>query len=575
MRQFVYPNNEFVTSIGAPSIGWKLYVYDTGTSNLTSIWLDKAQTIPAANPVTADADGFFATFFWTGTIDCVLEDSVGNTIDSVAGIIDFVSDVSSIVTALNSSLPFGIATGSGDNIALTVTLGGTDFSDGNVFLMRANAANTTNVVLTVNALPARAVKKIGGDVLIANDIRSNQNCILMYNLAQDCYYLINHEATFLRRDGTLAMTADLNMGSHKLTSVSAGTAITDGVNLGQVQTAQYSYAAAGGTANALTLTLSPALPAYVTGQRLYFTAAADNTAAATINVNGLGAKALVRPNNYPMRPKDILSGCSYVGIYDGTNVRVIQVNNVSGIANGDCQLTISGGNLLLSPYNGNQLIINGIALTVPNAGVTLAPAGAGVGATLYIYAYNNAGSIALEYSATSYATDADFGYRIKNGDATRTLVGIAYTAAGPTWSMCRSWFNDDGMVVSGHYTANRGTVSLTYAEIDTEIRCPFLTWASDQVAITANGRIEIGNINQSCYSSISVDGTGVDVYMAGASYAGGASLPLGQMYFTQSLAEGYHYATIIGKVSAGGITYSGGATPGDRTTLQVRVADRK
>ena len=65
-------------------------------------------------------------------------------------------------------------------------------------------------------------------------------------------------------------------------------------------------------------------------------------------------------------------------------------------------------------------------------------------------------------------------------------------------------------------------------------------------------------------ASISVDGTGVDVYMAGASYAGGASLPLGQMYFTQSLAEGYHYATIIGKSSAGGITYSGGATPGDR-----------
>jgi hypothetical protein len=575
MRQFVYPNNEFVTSIGAPSIGWKLYVYDTGTSNLTSIWLDKAQTIPAANPVVANADGFFATFFWTGTIDCVLQDNVGNTIDSVTGIIDFVSDVSSIVTALNSSLPFGIATGSGDNIALTVTLGSTDFSDGNVFLMRANAANTTTVTLTVNALPARAVKKIGGEVLIADDIRSNQNCILMYNLAQDCYYLINHEATFLRRDGTLAMTADLSMGSHLIKSLAAGTALTDAANVGQVQTAQYSYSAAGGTANTLTLTLAPSLPAYVTGQRFYFTASSDNTGPATINVNALGAKSLVRSNNYPMRPKDMLSGCSYVGIYDGTNVHCIQVNNVSGIANGNCQLTISGGNLLLSPYNGNQLVINGIGLTVPSAGVTLAPAGAGVGATLYIYAYNNAGSIALEYSATTYATDADFGYKIKNGDGTRSLVGIAYTAAGPTWSMCRSWFNDDGMVVSGHYTAARSTVSGAYVEIDTEIRCPFLTWSGDLVDIAANGSIEIGNTNEACYSSISIDGTGMDVYMSGDSYAGGANLPLGQMYFTKSLAEGYHYATIIGYASSGGITYMGGATPGDRTTLQVRVADRK
>jgi len=575
MRQFVYPNNEFVTSIGAPSIGWKLYVYDTGTSNLSSIWQDKSETIPAANPVTADADGFFATFFWTGTIDCVLEDAVGNTIDSVTGIVDFVSDVSSIVTALNSSLPFGIATGSGDNIALTVTLGSTDFSDGNVFLMRANAANTTTVTLTVNALPARAVKKIGGEVLIANDIRSNQNCILMYNLAQDCYYLINHEATFLRRDGTLAMTADLNMGTHKITAVSPGTAATDAPNIAQVQSAEFSYAVAGGTANALTLTLTPALGAYVLGQRFFFTASADNTAAATMNVSGLGAKPIVRPNNLPLQAKDILSGRSYMGIYDGTNVHIIQVNNIGAMANGNCQLVIDGANLRLNPYNGNQIICNGFGLNIPNAGVALAPAGAGVGATLYIYAYYSAGNVALEYSATSYATDPNFGYKVKNGDVSRTLVGIAYTTAGPTWNMCRSWFNDDGMVVNGHYTAARSTTSAAYVEIDTEIRCPFLAWASEQVAITANGTIEIGNINQACYSSISVDGTGVDVYMTGDSYAGGANLPLGQMYFTQSLAEGYHYATIIGKVSAGSITYTGGATPGDRTTLQVRVADRK
>ena len=99
-----------------------------------------------------------------------------------------------------------------------------------------------------------------------------------------------------------------------------------------------------------------------------------------------------------MRPKGYPSGCSYVGICDGTNVRVIQVNKCQRDCKWRLSATISGGNLLLSPYNGNQLIINRHSTDRAERWRNAGSAGAGVGATLYIYAYNNAGSIVPEYS---------------------------------------------------------------------------------------------------------------------------------------------------------------------------------
>jgi len=239
MRQFSYPNSQFTTILGGASIGWKLNVYDTGTSNLSSIYSNLAQTTPTANPVIADADGFLASFYWTGTVDVVLTDENDNLIDSATGIQDLVSTINAVVVAGNITLPFGDAAGGGDTITATLPIT-SDFSDGDVFVVRANAANTgasNTPNLQINSYASRRIKKIGGIALIANDIVSGMNMILVYNESQDCYYLINHEATFLKRDGTAAMLAALNMGSQKITSLAAGTAAGDAVRLDQLPAA--------------------------------------------------------------------------------------------------------------------------------------------------------------------------------------------------------------------------------------------------------------------------------------------------------------------------------------------------
>lgn len=53
-------------------------------------------------------------------------------------------------------------------------------------------------------------------------------------------------------------------------------------------------ATAGGGANSLTLTAASAFTAYEDGLRVSFRAVADNTAASTLNVNGIGAKPIVK-----------------------------------------------------------------------------------------------------------------------------------------------------------------------------------------------------------------------------------------------------------------------------------------
>jgi hypothetical protein len=440
MRQFSYPNSQFTNILGGASIGWKLNVYDTGTTDYASIYSNLAQTTPTANPVIADADGFLASFYWTGTVDVVLTDENDNLIDSANGIQDLVSTINAVVVAGNITLPFGAASGDGNTITATLPITA-DFSDGGMFIVRANAANTgaaNTPNLQINSYASRRIKKIGGVALIANDIVSGMNMILVYNLAQDCYYLINHEATFLKRDGTAAMLGALNMGTQKINGLVAGAARTDALNVAQAQDNSTTYAVAGGSPNALTLTLAPALTAYVDGQRINFKALSTNTGAATIAVNGLSALTMTRVDGSPMQAGDIQASTIYEIIVSGSNA-VLQ--GVGEFVVGQCQLTMGGGNLILSRFNGYKLFINNAFRIIPATPPSINSAALAINTTYYIYAYMSGSTMTLEASATVPAEYSVNGVKIKNGDSSRTLVGMGRTD-GAAWVICRSWFND-------------------------------------------------------------------------------------------------------------------------------------
>ena len=90
-----------------------------------------------------------------------------------------------------------------------------------------------------------------------------------------------------------------------------------------VQSGKWSYGAAAGSANALTATLAPALVAYTAGLTLHIKIATTNTGAATINVNGLGAKAIVDRVGSALSSGDLIAGEVVRLTYDGTQFRTI------------------------------------------------------------------------------------------------------------------------------------------------------------------------------------------------------------------------------------------------------------
>lgn len=146
----------------------------------------------------------------------------------------------------------------------------------------------------------------------------------------------------IAKDGQTTPTANLPMGSYKHTGVANATARTDYAAAGQVQDgALTECGTAGGTKNALTLTPSPAITAYATGQRFHFKAGATQSDdAVTIAVSGLPAKAAQIDDAALSATIYIEASKHYEALYDGTSFQLTRIsasalrtaNNLSDLA---------------------------------------------------------------------------------------------------------------------------------------------------------------------------------------------------------------------------------------------------
>lgn len=99
------------------------------------------------------------------------------------------------------------------------------------------------------------------------------------------------------------------------------------------QSGKWNYAVAGGTANALSVTLAP-VPvslASLTGAPIRVKATAANTGAATLNVNGLGAVAIVKFNDAPLSGGEIPANTIVELVYNGTGFQLFTASSGSTI----------------------------------------------------------------------------------------------------------------------------------------------------------------------------------------------------------------------------------------------------
>lgn len=81
----------------------------------------------------------------------------------------------------------------------------------------------------------------------------------------------------------------------------------------------------GGVANAYTLTPSHALPAYGLRMTAVFAPTVANTGPCTLNVSGLGVKALVSVAGAPLVAGDLTVGTIYSAFYDGAQFRLTAI----------------------------------------------------------------------------------------------------------------------------------------------------------------------------------------------------------------------------------------------------------
>ena len=138
-------------------------------------------------------------------------------------------------------------------------------------------------------------------------------------------------STALTKDGQTTPTANIPMGTYKITGLGAGTVATDAVRFSQLQNGSTTtYITAAGT-DTITGTVTPTLTAYATGQQFSFVVAATNTTAVTLNVDGVGAKAVTRTGSVALVAGDMVTGQVVIVEYDGTRFQLINGNSFTNL----------------------------------------------------------------------------------------------------------------------------------------------------------------------------------------------------------------------------------------------------
>src|SRR3990167_2018150 len=118
-------------------------------------------------------------------------------------------------------------------------------------------------------------------------------------------------------------TADVAAGGFKITGLGAGTARTDTASLATIQDGTGVYVATvGGTADAITLTPSPAITAYAAGKTFRFIASGTNTTAVTVAVSSLATRAVTKNGSTALVAGDISSGALVEITDDGTRFQL-------------------------------------------------------------------------------------------------------------------------------------------------------------------------------------------------------------------------------------------------------------
>jgi hypothetical protein len=122
--------------------------------------------------------------------------------------------------------------------------------------------------------------------------------------------------------GNHTATQNLDMSSNNIVNLNSPVDAGDAVNALTVQKSNLIFGAAAGTNNYI-VSLSPAVTGYSVGMVINFMVTSANTAAVTLDVNGLGQKSVLKHGNIALVANDIKANQVVSVIFDGTNFQMV------------------------------------------------------------------------------------------------------------------------------------------------------------------------------------------------------------------------------------------------------------
>jgi hypothetical protein len=291
----------------------------------------------------------------------------------------------------------------------------------------------------------------------------------------------------IAKDGSNAATGNLNLGANRVTNIGAGTVRTDAVQVAQIQDGAIIWCGtSGGSANAQTLTPSPAIAAYAAGQMFRFIAGFTSTGALTLQVSGLASPVtcLTKGSKIAFGTLvPLMAGLTYEALYDGTNFLVSDLLDLAQYTNdaGAARLklyksrgTTAGTNTIVQNGDGlGQIDFYGASGTTYTRGafinatvdgtpgatndmptaLTFATTADGSGTPTERMRINNSGEVLIEATASNGTS-----YKLQVGNATgQKIVSIGGGSSGTSDGSAITFFNGAGVSGSiGNYSCIQG-----------------------------------------------------------------------------------------------------------------------